>query len=156
MPSRVAGILFLDAFLPEDGKSLLDLLPSASRAESETNARQHGAGWLLPAPPASRLEVANEADERWLEARCGPQPLATFTEPSRLTGAWRTVSPLVYVAATQFSPPVFKPFAERAKDDPAFAFHELACGHEVMLDMPHELHRILAAMPQLARGGFAT
>jgi pimeloyl-ACP methyl ester carboxylesterase len=145
MPSRIAAIVFLDAFLPENGKSLHDLLPEAARVESETDAKTRGGGWLAPTPDVGRLEVADRRDLAWLERRCGPQPLATFTEPSKLTGAWRKGPRLHYVAASEFSSPVFKGFARAAKADPAFTCHALACGHEIMLDKPDETCRILAA-----------
>jgi pimeloyl-ACP methyl ester carboxylesterase len=143
MPGRIAALVFLDAFLPEDGKALLDLLPPESRAASEAEAREQGDGWFLPAPAPERLELADAADRHWFKERSGAQPLATFTEPSRLIGAWRTVPRLVYIAATHFTPPVFQRFAQAVQADPAFEYYEVPCGHEIMIDRPDALHAIL-------------
>jgi len=144
LPDRVARVLFLDAFLPENGKSLLDLLPSPFRAEMQTIAREKGEGWFVPAPPVEGLQIAGAADRQWVAERLGPHPLASFTEPSRLTGAWVKVPRLAYVAATRFDSPVLVPSRAWARSHRAFEYHEAPTGHEVMIEAPEVVARILS------------
>jgi pimeloyl-ACP methyl ester carboxylesterase len=47
-PSKVRALVFLDAFIPEDGQSVLDLLPAEIGEYFRKVAREHGEGWRLP------------------------------------------------------------------------------------------------------------
>ena len=47
-PSQISHLVFLDAFIPDDGQSVLDLLPSETGAYFRNVAREHGDGWRLP------------------------------------------------------------------------------------------------------------
>jgi pimeloyl-ACP methyl ester carboxylesterase len=47
LPDRVRSLVYLDAFVPEDGKSLLDYLPDSGTA-IRALARAHGDGWKVP------------------------------------------------------------------------------------------------------------
>jgi pimeloyl-ACP methyl ester carboxylesterase len=145
LPDRVARLVFLDAFLPEDGLSLLDLLPAPFRTEMETLARGQGEGWLVPAPPVERLQIPGAADRAWVAERLGPHPLACFDEPSSVTGAWAAIPRLTYVAALGFDVPVFDRSRARARTHPTFDYHEAPTGHEIMVEAPETVARILAA-----------
>ena len=48
---RIAKLIYLDAFVPENGQSAFDLLPASARASRQEGARTHGDGWLLPPNP---------------------------------------------------------------------------------------------------------
>ena len=47
-PTHVGRLVFLDAFIPEDGQSALDLLPPDIGSYFRDVARDHGDGWRLP------------------------------------------------------------------------------------------------------------
>ena len=53
MPERIAHLVFLDAFVPTDGQSMLDVIPPDRRPALEAFVQKEGDGWLLPrfAPP---------------------------------------------------------------------------------------------------------
>ena len=53
MPERIAHMVFLDAFVPTDGQSMLDVIPPDRRPALEAFVQKEGAGWALPrfAPP---------------------------------------------------------------------------------------------------------
>jgi hypothetical protein len=76
-----------------------------------------------------------------------PQPRATFEEPVRLGGALERIASKTYVLATGYDSDVFAPFAEQARNDPAWRYRERPCGHDVMLAMPDETLRILLEAP---------
>ena len=140
---RIAALVYLDAFLPEDGQSLFDINIPANTQRFIANAGSIG-GLAVPAPPAAFFNV-NAADAARVDALATPFPLGAFTEKIRLTGARKTIAKRVYVHGTVLpreSP--FKPFYERTKGDPAWQVHTLACGHDVMLDEPERVSEILA------------
>jgi pimeloyl-ACP methyl ester carboxylesterase len=140
---RIAALVYLDAFLPEDGQSLFDINIPANTQHFIANAGSIG-GLAVPAPPAAFFNV-NAADAARVDALATPFPLGAFIEKIRLTGAHKTIAKRVYVHGTVLpreSP--FKPFYERTKADPAWQVHALACGHDVMLDEPERVSEILA------------
>ena len=51
---RLAHLVFLDAFVPEDGQSLFDLLRPDRRALYLQAAKVHGEGWRVPPPRRKR------------------------------------------------------------------------------------------------------
>ncbi len=122
-------LVHLDSFVPDDGQSLFDLLPRTRREFYESQVRDGAVG----APPVEALGVTDPALLSRVAARLTPQPLRTFTEAVRLSGAARAL-PRDYVQCTE-GPlvPTFAPFADRAKADPGWDHHELAAGHDAML-----------------------
>ena len=48
VPERIAQLVYLDAFVPEDGQSLVSLLPPERRQAMEDLVQAEGEGWLLP------------------------------------------------------------------------------------------------------------
>ena len=53
LPERVSGLVYLDAFVLQDGQSVLDLIAPDRRAVITGLVESEGDGWLLPrfAPP---------------------------------------------------------------------------------------------------------
>ena len=142
IPELVSSLVYLDAFLPEDGQSLFDINIAKNTQTFLANAGNIG-GLAVPPPPAAFFNV-NANDAARFDALATPFPLGAFTERIKLSGQHRAIARHVYVHATVLprdSP--FKPFYERVKDDPAWAAHALPCGHEVMLDMPERVTEIL-------------
>lgn len=142
IPECLKALVYLDAFLPEDGQSLFDINIPANTQRFIGNAGGIG-GLAVPAPPAAFFNV-NVADAGRVDALAMPFPLGAFTEKIKLTGAHKTIAKRIYVHGTVLareSP--FKPFYERTKADPNWQVHALACGHHVMLDEPERTTEIL-------------
>src|SRR5438270_4973331 len=100
-PGRIARIIYLDAFVPEDGQSVLGLHSPEQRQRLREIAELHGAGWLMP--PSPLAADVTPGDAAWLKARRKPQPLKTFEEPIRLTGAAAGL-PRSYIYCTRKAP----------------------------------------------------
>ena len=81
---RLSHLVFLDAFVPEDGQSLFDLLRPERRDLYLRAAEEHGEGWQVPAPPPQVWGITDEVQVARLAGRLTPQPLRTFEEPVRL------------------------------------------------------------------------
>jgi pimeloyl-ACP methyl ester carboxylesterase len=141
IPDKVAALVYLDAFIPDDGQSLFDLNIPQNTQMFIDRAGALG-GLFVPPPPASFFGV-NEKDAARVDALAAPHPIATMMEKIRLSGAYRAVKKRVYVHGTRLpreSP--FKPFYERARSE-GWEAHALPCGHDVMLDLPDQLTEIL-------------
>ncbi len=48
---RVTEVIYLDAFVPQPGRSFFDLLPEPARAAMQASATAHGDGWRIPPAP---------------------------------------------------------------------------------------------------------
>jgi pimeloyl-ACP methyl ester carboxylesterase len=136
MVSRLASIVYLDAFLPSDGQSLLDVV------------EQHAPGFTPPPLPfsganfAAFLEV-NEKDRPWVASKLTEQPPGTVIEKLRVSGAFLGVPRKSFIGVTKGEQPFFKAVADRYATDPAWQIHQVDSGHDVMIDNPDELAAIL-------------
>jgi len=136
VPKKVASLVYLDAFVPENGQSLFSILPPDRRL-----ATVPGEDWLVaPIPPAGFGLKRPEVISLW-EAKSGPHPLATLTQAIQLTGGIRRVKKKMYILATD--PARFTQFYDKVKSDPGWTVHTLPCTHFIQLEMPDELTAIL-------------
>ena len=140
MGDTIGSIVFLDAFVPENGDSMADLTSQLVR-DSLKAATERG-DVSVPARPAAAFLV-NEKDQAWVDSLCGPQPIAAFTEKLTLTGAVGKVAKKAYVRAAAYPNPGFDKALERVKADKAWRTYGVPCGHDVMVDMPERLAEIL-------------
>src|SRR3954469_15316973 len=124
--ARLEQLVYLDAFLPEDGKAVKDFAP--------LNPTRND-GWRVPVPGAPpRFGVTDSRDVTWMEARLGDHPNKTFTEPARLSGDEATSLRRSFVQCTKA--PFFAEAAERAKRQ-GFQSRELfSAGHDAMITQP--------------------
>jgi len=137
--ARLRALVYLDAFIPEDGQSMKDLVRPAAGARMAALAQEQGDGWWVPPRSAASFQVAAAADRDWVDRRCVRHPFATMTQPIRLTGGGNPVATRVYIRAAGYDASPFGPFAERARNDPSWRYEEIDCGHDVMVDAPDEL-----------------
>src|SRR5262249_54302347 len=140
--AKIRSLVYLDAFVPENGKSLFDYLPVEQSERMRTDAVQNGEGYKVTPIAAARFAV-NAEDAPWGDAMCVKQPLATFEQKLALSG--RQGPKRVYILAAAWEPSPFQQFGARFKDDRAWQFVRIACGHDVMVDRPQELAAALIA-----------
>jgi pimeloyl-ACP methyl ester carboxylesterase len=143
-PGRIGALVYLDAFVLQDGQSLHDTLPPEAREGQLQGARELGEGWRVPPIPAEVFNV-NAADRAWVDSQCTPQPLATFQQPLRLAGGLRTIGANSFIFASGWGPSPFTAFYEQAKGA-GWRTSEVPCGHDVMLDDPAFLAAELLAV----------
>jgi len=74
---RIAHLVYLDAFVPEDGKSLCDYQPPEILKMFHETAQAEGEGYKLPSFPAEAFGVTSEEDLNWVRPRLNPHPLKT-------------------------------------------------------------------------------
>jgi pimeloyl-ACP methyl ester carboxylesterase len=142
MADRIGALVYLDAFLPEDGQSLFDLSPPETGKALMAGAMKND-GYKVPPIPAAVFKV-NAADCAWVDAQCTPHPLGTMTQKLRLTGAHKKIRNRLYIWASGRES-VFRPIHERLQKDPAWRTASVPCGHDVMLDMPDQLTELREA-----------
>jgi pimeloyl-ACP methyl ester carboxylesterase len=136
LAARIARMVYLDAFLPDDGKALKDYAPvPPTRAD----------GWRVPPPgDASSWGVSNATDVRWMEQRLGDQPLATFTQPLPASSVRVPDARQAFIQCTQA--PFFADAARRAKARGFESRELLVGGHDVMISAPDALASVLRSL----------
>lgn len=139
--ARLRSLVYLDAFILEDGQGLHDVLPPEVSAGQVQTAEEQGHGWQVPPITAEFFNV-NIADREWVDRQCTPQPLATFQQRLRLRSAPLPPAKVTHVLATGYDQSPFPPFHEIAKRQ-GWKTLTVDCGHDVMLDRPDELAAIL-------------
>jgi pimeloyl-ACP methyl ester carboxylesterase len=142
VPDSIRSLVYLDAFAPEAGQSLHDTLPAEQRELQLQLCKQYGDGWKVPPIPAEVFGV-NADDAAWVDRQCTMQPLATFQQPLKLQNTSKAaMKPTTYILATGFKDSPFPQFHKRAQTR-GWKTLTMACGHDVMLDDPQTLVKIL-------------
>ena len=137
---RIAQVIYLDAFVPKDGQSLLDLQDAAARDHMRELARTSGEGWRLPPNPMPP-DTAPE-DVAWASGRRLPQPLKTFEQVLHLSG--KAPPPRSYIYCRRNRPgDVFRQFLERAQKETGWRHFEMDASHNPHITVPQELLAIL-------------
>lgn len=138
---RVRHLVYLDAFVPGDGDSVVSML-----GQPDGDPLGLEQPWLLP--PAPR-EFDDPAEAAFMNARRTPQPRACFTEAVALARPLED-HPFgrTYIRATADDPSaptarVFDAAAEHARRSPAWHAREIATNHMVASNRPAELTAML-------------
>jgi len=145
MPDRISALVFLDAYVPEDGKSLSDYLPDRG-SEARQMANDYGDGWKVPAKKAASFGV-NAADVDWVDRKCTMHPLCCFETPARITGAYNIIPNIGYIRAARSSNVLDQFYAQAGER--RWWREIVPCGHDVMIDMPDELVALLSRRTSL-------
>jgi pimeloyl-ACP methyl ester carboxylesterase len=135
--ARIAQLIYLDAFAPQDGDSLYDLLPEAVRAQRQAASD----GWRIapgPMPPDTPA-----ADIAWCAPRRLPQPAKTFEQKLTLQNGPLTL-PRHYIYCTRHAADDrFRRFYERARRE-GWGTHEIDASHNPHITNPQALAELLA------------
>ena len=143
-PERLAQIIYLDAFAPADGTSMLELATPEQRKRWLDGADQTGEGWRVPSNPLP--PDTDPKDVAWITPRRHPQPLKAITELLRLAKG-ETKLPRAYIYCTRVGPgDMFGPFARMAKADPKWRYYEMDSSHSPHVTAPEALTTILDAL----------
>ncbi|MET0147337.1 MAG: alpha/beta fold hydrolase [Ilumatobacteraceae bacterium] len=138
---RIRHLVYLDAFVPDDGDSLYGLSGAPGLANMAI-----GQPWLLAAAGRS-FDDPDEA--AFCDVRRTPQPVGSFTERVHLT---RPVEDFAfertYIRATADAPDapasaVLDAAAERARSSDRWHYREIATNHMVPNNRPVELTTML-------------
>ncbi len=137
---KIARLIYLDAFVPRHGEALLDLL-SPEAANGMREKARAGDGWSVPHNPIP--PDTSDEDVRWLSPRRLAQSLRCFDMKSHLPSGEFT-GPRDYNYCTRISPAdPFRRFAERAKVDAGWRYHEMDASHSPHVTAPEALAALL-------------
>ncbi len=142
---RISALVYLDAFILEDGQSLHDVLPPELREVPPELAKLMDEPWKVPPIPAELFGL-NPQDRAWLDRQCTPHPLAAFQQPLSLTGAHQRIQNTTYIHADGYVPALPFPKFYEGANARGWKTLTIHCGHDVMLDAPEQLTQMLLSI----------
>ena len=138
----MASVVWLDAFRPQDGRALVDIVAASARQAYGDAAARGELG--MPLSPRLSSAVVNPRDEAFLRAKLTPQPIATYLQTLRYGGGLDRIAKKTYVRLPDFPNPTFDAAYSACKADASWSTTALAgCGHYAMFDAPERLAALL-------------
>ncbi|GAA4673482.1 alpha/beta hydrolase [Streptomyces youssoufiensis] len=148
IPERVAHLVYLDAMVPEDGESAVDVLP-VTRHLIEAAERSES-GWRVPPPPEQPAPlglfgVTDPADVAWLRAMLSDQPVRCLRQPVRLDNPAARAVPRTHIHNVGATPEGItrRPVPPVQPNGTPAQVWTLPTGHDCMITMPDELSALL-------------
>jgi pimeloyl-ACP methyl ester carboxylesterase len=138
---RIRSLVYLDAFVPEDGRALLDyVVPERAAGMAEEGRRT---GWVTP-PPMSLWGLREREHLDFVRPREMRQSFATMTSRIALGNQDELARlPKTFVYCSSPATGSFDQFAARFRGAHGWRFHELRTGHDAMILVPNEVTSIL-------------
>ena len=145
--ARLNRLVYVDAFVPSDGQSALNLFPQAASERLRQQAETIGDGWRLPGVDG-RLDLwglkPGPARE-FVRERMSDFSLRCFEEAVALPTNAAASLHRTYIACVGDgypARPIFQPFGDRAKRE-GWSYHELPTGHDCNVEAPDAFVSIL-------------
>jgi pimeloyl-ACP methyl ester carboxylesterase len=142
LPSVVGSLIYVDAYIPQDGQSMLDLRPAQANEVLMERVRKLGDGWRMPPLTAEELGIELAEDRAWVNRRATPMALACYTEKIALSGSAGAHLPRIYIR-TSYANASFERWYEEAERDENWKAYRLDGGHNPMIDRPESLVALL-------------
>lgn len=151
---RLAGVLYLDAVIPENGETFISQNPAhggdADRIrheEARTRAMAAGGPGIPPFPATLFGIPAGSEQAAWVDRRLTPHPVNTWLTPARIANGGSNGLRRLYAHCTA---PVLEPsslpyHAARVRNDPSWRYAELKTGHDAMVTAPAETAALISA-----------
>jgi pimeloyl-ACP methyl ester carboxylesterase len=141
-PSRLQSLVYLDAFLPVNGKRMVDYINPARR---EATIKAGEASGYVDPPDATLFGlVPGTEDMTWVTRRMTRHPFGTMAQPLRLERDGGANLRRTYIHCTKPGTGSFDQFADVLRIDPTWTFHEFKTGHDCMVLEPAETARLIA------------
>jgi len=128
MPERIAKLVYVDAFVPNNGNSWWDLAGERYRQFAIEHATADGLG----------VEPRENSDPR-----CVAHPIGPFRQGIRLTGRWKEVREKIFIYASGWSDTPFTSTYERLSNDAAWRVVSLPTGHDIIREAPGDFLSIV-------------
>ena len=134
---RIAGMIYIDAFLPENGQSLWDLAGAGRAAVQQATAKAHDGGFSLPRGPSPRGSAPDSAAR--FDHLFTPQPVGCLSEAFQSCRQEMTWPARHYALCTGYDPSPFQAIARRIRRESGWTYSEFDALHDVVRTHPAEV-----------------
>ncbi len=140
--ARLQRLVYLDAFLPANGKRMVDYINPARRDATIQAGEANG---VVDPPNAALFGLApGTEDMAWVTRRMTQHPFGTMSQPLRLEQGGGAHLQRTYIHCTTPGTGSFDQFADVLRNDRQWTFHEFKTGHDCMVLQPAETARLIA------------
>jgi pimeloyl-ACP methyl ester carboxylesterase len=136
--ARIRRLVYLDAFVPENGKCALDYVVPERAARMREEGEKIGS---VTPPPLSLWGLSKPEHIDFVKPREARHPYRTMSQKIVLKGQSKLPKTFIYCASPATGS--FDGFAAKYRSDPAWKFFELATGHDAMILMPERVAELL-------------
>jgi pimeloyl-ACP methyl ester carboxylesterase len=149
VPARLTQLIYADAFVPNDGESVMQLQPENFRAMFRKQAAAEPDGFRLKASER-QLDLWGlkpSPAREFVRARLCDFTIRCFEQSLRLPAQNATKLERTYISCVASDYPArvaFEPFARRAKAE-GWHHYELPTGHDCHVEMPTEFSHLLTS-----------
>jgi pimeloyl-ACP methyl ester carboxylesterase len=157
---RLARLVYLDAEVPADGQSDLDVSIASEEDRAGAVAFLVGAGWAAGTPGLVPVDadveafftglIGDPADAEWALSKLTPHPLAAWTQPIQLGNPDAAALPRAFIYCTKDKGTAEEDWTVRiagqVKADPAWEYRELAANHFALVNEPQATAEALVSL----------
>jgi pimeloyl-ACP methyl ester carboxylesterase len=130
--ARLDHLVFIDAYVPDDGDSCWSLTSDTFRESFIAGARADGRWVAVP---------------DGLDPRARPHPFPSFLQSIRLGDDPRHAVDRTFISGGAWPGSPFVALTERLRNEPGWRVHEVPVGHNIARRDPHGLAAVLGALP---------
>ncbi|MEV0882312.1 alpha/beta hydrolase [Streptomyces microflavus] len=148
LPERVTGLVFVDAMVPADGESVLDVMPHTQHLLDLAAGSE--APWRIPPlpegpEPQGLFGVTDPADKAWLRTMLIDESARCFRQPVRLDDPAAAAIPRTYIRCVGSEPEgvTRRPVPAAQPHGAPSRVREVRSGHDCMVTVPGELAELL-------------
>ena len=127
IPKRIKRLVFLDACIPENNKTIFDILPGLEEIFKKRLLDKKGKGWLV-APYEPEIWGVKNSDVKWMKERLTPMPWHTHDQPIQIKNPEARMISKSYISCTKYKESQF--IAKKVKSNKEWDYHEIDTGHE--------------------------
>jgi pimeloyl-ACP methyl ester carboxylesterase len=146
IPDRIRSMIYLDAFVPEDGKSLVDCLSPKDQAPFMTFKDEDRS---IPPFPLSYLGITDPALVDFMTPKLVNQPWRTLFEPVKVLPLPAQVR-MSYVRCTNSGGDHFDRIMERMTRDPRVRTATIDATHLCMLTAPEATVKTILDLTEIS------
>lgn len=151
VPDRIAHLVYLDAMVPEDGESAVDVQPIT---QALIDLTEKSGGWRVPPlpeqpPPFGLFGVTDPADVAWLRTMLSDQPVRCLQQPAHLDNPATNAIPRTHIHCVGAKPEGItrRPVPPTQPNGTPAQIWTLPTGHDCMITMPTDLTNLLLKLP---------
>jgi len=141
IPDKIKLLIYLDAYIPQDGKTAFDLVPGLLDLYKGRIMQDQDKPWLVRSYTPVEFGLSDKKDIEWVEPKLVPMPWHTHTQPLVVHNKQTMKIPKAFITSAEFGEGMFQRQNEEEKCK--WDCYELKRGHDVMITAPEELSRII-------------
>jgi pimeloyl-ACP methyl ester carboxylesterase len=141
---KLRSLIYLDAFVPQDGERLADTRTPEDLAKMEASFATGNPAYAKI--PAKFFGITNDADIAWVDAQLTDHPAGTYLQRIALKNKLPASLKRSYIACISPKLATIDASKERVRADASWRYVELATGHDCMVTEPAALSQLILSL----------